>query len=237
MNIKLFVATPMYGGQCYGAFMLSIMALKEIAIHNNWDFHFTFISNESLITRARNKLVEQFLATDFTHLLFIDADIEFNAHLVSSLVRYDVDVVCGVYPKKFINWDSVKDIILANPYVKPGLVPSLVSESCVNYLSEEPDTSIPGLVSVKHAGTGCMLITRTALNHLSHFVPKFTDYGSDGLSEPKIKCAFFDTAIEEGSGAYLSEDYYFCNEWRKIGGKVYLAYNVKLKHIGSYTFS
>lgn len=238
-KVKLCVATPMYGGQCYGAFMTSIMGLDQVARDKGWDFCFVHIGNESLITRARNKLVEKFLELDCTHLLFIDADMEFNPTLLASLVDYDVDVVCGLCPKKQINWVAVKELIKTSPDTNPHLIPKRISaiDNNVNYFDGGyAVTDIPGLVPVKHAGTGCMLIKREVFTKLQTILPKFTDYGSDGLAPPKQKSLFFDTAVEEGTGAYLSEDYYFCYQWRKLGGTVYMAQHIKLHHIGTHTF-
>ena len=74
------------------------------------------ITNESLVTRARNILVAMFLANkDATHLMFIDADIGFNAENIAKMMtdtmRDDVEIVCGAYPKKGINWQTVIDAV------------------------------------------------------------------------------------------------------------------------------
>jgi hypothetical protein len=34
----------------------------------------------------------------------------------------------------------------------------------------------------------------------------------------------------------MSEDYYFCDKFRKVNGKIYAAPWVMLKHTGSYTY-
>ena len=41
---------------------------------------------------------------DYTHLLFIDAEIAFNPESVFRMLDLDEDVVTGVYPRKQINW-------------------------------------------------------------------------------------------------------------------------------------
>ena len=237
-KVKLCVATPMYAGQCFGAFMVSVMRLQTVAVGKGWEFQFIFNGNESLITRGRNKLVEHFLQLDSTHLLFLDADMEFDPNSIASLVEYNVDVICGLCPKKYINWESVKVLIKNNPEINPWVIPRLISlqDNNVNYFNNQQNQQIPGLVPVKHAGTGCMLIKRDVFTRMSKSLPTFVDYGSDGMQPPTNKPLFFDTKVEEGSGAYLSEDYYFCDEWRKIGGTVYMAPHVKLGHIGIHTY-
>jgi hypothetical protein len=76
---KLFVATPMYGGMAHGMYLKSCLDLQGLCSQYGIEVRFSFIFNESLITRARNYLVDEFLrAEGFTHFLFIDADIHFD---------------------------------------------------------------------------------------------------------------------------------------------------------------
>ena len=100
---KLFVATPMYGGQCVGLYMKACLDLQAICVRYGMEVRFSFLFNESLITRARNYLVDEFLRSGFTHLLFIDSDILFNPEDVLALLGLDKDVIGGPYPKKSIN--------------------------------------------------------------------------------------------------------------------------------------
>ena len=129
---KLFVATPMYGGQCFGFYTQSVIALTK-TMHGRMDVVFSFMFNESLIPRARNGLANQFLKDESaTHLLFIDADIRFEADDVLKLLDADKDVICGIYPKKEINWHTVRHAIsndVATDRKSTRLNSSHVSES------------------------------------------------------------------------------------------------------------
>jgi hypothetical protein len=53
---KLFVATPMYGGMAHGLYLKSCLDLQGIMSRYGVDVKFSFLFNESLITRARNYL-------------------------------------------------------------------------------------------------------------------------------------------------------------------------------------
>jgi len=66
---KLFVSTPMYGGQCYGFYTQSLLQLTNICREKNMENLMSFLFNESLITRGRNALVQGFMKTDCTHLM------------------------------------------------------------------------------------------------------------------------------------------------------------------------
>ena len=74
---KIFVATPMYGGMCGGQYTKSTADLATMCTKYGVELSFFYLFNESLITRARNYLVDEFLRSKCTHLMFIDADIEF----------------------------------------------------------------------------------------------------------------------------------------------------------------
>ena len=110
---RLFVGTPMYGGQCTGLYTKSTNDLSMMASMHKIPLKYYFLFNESLIQRARNYIVDEFLRSDCTHLLFIDADIGFDPRDALALLALQVsdpekyDIVCGPYPKKTIAWEKV----------------------------------------------------------------------------------------------------------------------------------
>jgi len=105
---NLLVATPMYGGVCNGAYTVGMIQLAPVMSMNAMAYRYAYMTNESLITRGRNSLADDFLDTDCTHLMFIDADIGFNPADIPTMVNADKDIICGIYPKKEINWMRVK---------------------------------------------------------------------------------------------------------------------------------
>ena len=76
--IKLFIATPCYGGMITADYFKSCLQLAALASTKKVELQFGTIGNESLVTRARNTLVQLFMDGDYTHLMFIDADISFD---------------------------------------------------------------------------------------------------------------------------------------------------------------
>ena len=98
--VKIFIGTPCYGGLITTEYFKSCMQLVALAASNKIELQFGTIGNESLITRARNTLVQLFMDGDYTHLLFIDADLAFNPDSVMRMLDYDKDVVTGIYPRK-----------------------------------------------------------------------------------------------------------------------------------------
>jgi hypothetical protein len=234
--MKLHISTPMYGGQCYGKYTSSMMRLvhetNNIGITLSWEF----INNESLISRARENCVHGFLKSDYSHLMFIDADIEFEPYDIIKMLSADKDIICGAYPKKAINWEKVASMV--NKGVKPENLPRnsvdwVVNSSREPYIDEKLNAQDETPQEVVYGGTGFMLIKREVFEKLK---PHVIEYINNTQYVDEKTYGFFQLCVCPDTGVLLSEDYFFCNKWREIGGKVYLAPWVKLHHIGTYVF-
>jgi hypothetical protein len=237
---KVFIATPMYGGLCTGGYAMGMLSSVQVFSNNNVQMYYGYMQNESLITRARNRLTDDFLATDSTHLMFIDADITFNPEDIVRMLNADKDIICGLYPKKEINWPSVasavKDGVPADELHRwtGAFVVNLVGNV------QEQQGSINQPMEISNGGTGFMLIKRKVFEHLKQFVPTYTnDMHLTVETNPKksILHEFFDTSIDEETNRLLSEDYHFCKLARSHGFHVYAAPWAKLTHSGTYNFS
>jgi len=236
---KIFIATPMYGGMCAGFYTQSIIQLLTTCQANGVDAEFSFMFNESLITRARNSLTNTFLKTDCSHLMFIDSDIKFRAEDVIHMIRANKDVLCGIYPKKEINWYSVKAAM--DRGVPFDQLKSHTGSFVVNLVNYVGEVTVPigEPVEIFNGGTGFMLINREVFEKLGEVVPSYSndvvDLGGKMAQSEPIK-EFFTTSIEPGTNRLLSEDYHFCRIWRESGGQVFAAPWCQLAHIGTYTF-
>lgn len=235
---KLFICTPMYGGQCFGFYTQSLLQLNNVLRDNEIQSMMSFMFNESLITRARNALAHQFMKTDCTHLFFIDADIRFQAPDVLKMIEADKDVICGIYPKKEVNWNSVKramDAGVPNEELKWH-----TGSFVVNLVGYAGEVTVPvnEPVEIWNGGTGFMLIKREVFEKLEDLVPAYTNDVTDlggNIKADEIK-EYFATSIEPGTNRLLSEDYHFCRIWREAGGQVWAAPWAHLAHVGSYVF-
>jgi len=113
---KLFVATPMYGGQCAGMYTRSVADLSAVCAKYEIQLQLYFLFNESLVTRARNYCVDEFMRSTATHLMFIDSDIGFDPQDVIAMLAMmtdesEYDVMGGPYPKKCISWEKIKQAV------------------------------------------------------------------------------------------------------------------------------
>jgi hypothetical protein len=245
---KLFIATPMYGGMAFGLYMKSCLDLQMTMAQYGIEVKFSFLFNESLITRARNYLVDEFLRTDYTHMMFIDSDIHFSPKDILALLALDKDIIGGPYPKKSINWGNVAHAARNHPDMDPGALQELVGEYVFNVVKGTQSFQVSEPLEVMEIGTGHMLIKRNVFEKMAAEYPniryKPDHVGQANFDGSRYIHAYFDTVIDSkesitggGSERYLSEDYMFCQMWRKMGGKIHLCPWMKLQHIGSYAFS
>ena len=166
--------------------------------------------NESLVTRARNTCVAFMMGNPAaTHLMFIDADIEWQASSVLKLASLNKDIIGGTYPKKSLPIDFVVNAL-------PGQTGEVVE--------------------VHDIGTGFLMIKREVIQKMFDEYPLKKYKNTIGL-EPKyddLCYALFDTMLVNGH--YLSEDYGFCCLWKRLGGSIHLDKSIVLGHYGTYMF-
>ena len=243
---KIFLATPMYGGVCHGAYTKALADLMILATKHAIDVKLYFMFNESLITRARNYLADEFLRSGYDYLLFIDSDIHFEAQDVLVLSHFainnnDMDIICGPYPKKAISWEKIKQAVDRGFADKnPLLLEEFVGDYVFNPADGITQFKIDEPVEVKEGGTGFMLIKRTAFEAWDKAYPE-RSYKPDHVRTKSFDgsreiMAYFDCVIDPESKRYLSEDYMFCQHSRAIGLKVWMLPWIKLKHAGTYIF-
>lgn len=240
-GINLFVGTPMYGGNAHGMYIKSCLDLQSVCFQYGIPVRFQYLFNESLITRARNYLVDEFLRSDCTHLLFIDSDIDFNAIDILALLAIDKDLIGAPYPKKSISWKNVKNAVLKNPDIEPGLLENVVGEYVFNVVPGTKQFKVTEPIEVLELGTGYMLIKREVFTKFKEAYPhleyKPDHVGSAHFGGDRYIHAYFDTIIDPETDRYLSEDYMFVRHWRDIGGKVWMCPWMQTKHVGTYAFT
>ena len=144
----LAICTPCYGGQVTEKHYVSMISYTIACMKNNMIFSIETMANESLVTRARNNLVAKMMVNPkTTHLMFVDADVGFDAESIYKLIAHDKDVVGGIYPKKTFEPDYV-----FNPTT---------------------DAKRDGnLIEVEDIGTGFLLIKRSVFETMMNKFPK-----------------------------------------------------------------
>lgn len=244
---SLFIGTPMYGGQCAGLYTKSTNDLSMMCATHQIPMKYYFLFNESLIQRARNYIVDEFMRSNCSHLLFIDADIGFNPKDALALLALQInepekyDIITGPYPKKTIAWEKVaraasQGFADENPFA----LEQFTSDYVFNPVKGMTQFKLNEPVEVSEAGTGFMLISRQALEKYRDAYPELSykpdHVRTDQFDGSREITAFFDCIIDPTSKRYLSEDYFFCRKAREIGLRVWMCPWMQINHVGSYIF-
>jgi len=211
---RVHICMPCYGGMLTESTFMSFIKWSNTARQLGIDWTMETLTNESLISRARNTMVAKFLANpDSTHLMFVDADIGWEPWHLLVLLNRDVDVIGGLYPMK-----------------------SLPIKWCVNGF-DGAEEGADGLQEVSKTGTGFFLVKRHVFDKINAHPatkPFINDIGLPVELNPHMK-TYFDTAVRENR--YYSEDWTFCENWRDLGGRIWVDKRVLLRHTGTYTFA
>ncbi len=233
---KVFVATPCYAGQVHVKFMECVMALQHALFTNGIGFEFFTIPFDSLIPRARNASVTRFMASeDATHLLFVDADIQFHPLSVIKMLRENKDVICGCYPKKALDFESLKKHISKIENTME-LIQSSVNYA-FNFKPQSTHRVEHGVVEVLDAPTGFMMVRKQVFRDLMRTYPE-SEYRNDVRAyQVTPDDRFFNLFPSQVfDGRYLSEDYGFCRLYQKTGGQIFADLTVKLNHYGQFCY-
>jgi hypothetical protein len=238
--------TPCYGGQVTEPFFRSWSKAHMLYTKHEIPYSVTTSANESLISRARCHMVAYMMANpQATHLMFIDADINFDPIDILHMLQHDKDIIVGAYPKKDLSWDKMAKAASNNDSVSSSDLQRLASNYALNFewnFDKSDKGTIrteDGLVKLKDAATGFMLIKREVIMKMIAAYPELYFNNDLLLDEEFAKWTylFFDCMHEEETKRYLSEDYAFCRRWQAIGGEVWLDPCINLDHIGHFTFS
>lgn len=213
-EINLLIGTPAYNGMVHIDYLNSIMEYHG----NKIPVTTLTIGNESLITRGRNTVISYFhKLKQFTHLLFLDADMYLSADNLIKLIAHDKDVIGAPVALKGYDSDG-------KPVYNVGKV-----------TGEEGQ-----LFKVDRVGTAVFMLSRNAVDSLiDDAVKSNLVYGSnphtrgDGAADIPMYDVF---QVGVFDGEYLSEDYLVCKKLQKLGYNIYVDASVKNRHNGMFVF-
>ena len=169
-----------------------------------------------LIHQARNYLTSVFLNSDFTHLLFLDSDVDFEPEAVVRMLVAKKDVICTPYRVKSMEVDKKMYTVelKKDARMEPGEI-----------------------IEITAGPTGIMLIHRDVFKKI---IEKFPDLKIKNpvFPEPgpdhQYYYSFFDFTFEDGYST--GEDVSFCKLVQKVGFKLYANTASFTKHHGSYAW-
>lgn len=240
------VATPMYDG-AQGPFVRAAMALALSAQTQGMGIDFSFLLHQPCIDRARAMLVDGFLRSDFTHLMFVDADVDFAASdIFSMLATMQRNPACGVigppFPRRKIHWGNVaRAALMGLAADEPERLARFSGDFAFAFLHDQQMFRLDEIVELEHLGSALMIIRRDVIEALVARHPELA-YRPDaeerqayGLGE-RVH-ALFQPMIEPKSQRLLAEDYAFCRRVRDCGFRIWLAPWARTSHTGPATFA
>ncbi len=208
----LMLGTPAYGSMVHTDFVHSLLAFRQA----NLNFSLVTLGNESLITRARNSLISMFWhRTEFSHLLFLDADVGLAAADLQDMLS------CG------------KDVVGAPVALKGRAANGGRIFNVGRSVGESGE-----LLLTERIGTAALLLTRAAVGAL---VQDAKDDGrvyermntSHGDAGSPIQYDVFQVGVKDGE--YLSEDFWVCASLRRLGFSIHVAPSICTRHHGTMT--
>ena len=203
-NFKLCIACCCYDNVTAG-FAHSLMQTCVELTKQGVEYCTLLFTGNCHVDDARNKLVRDFLATDCTHLMFLDADLRFDSDDVLALIKHDKDVVGAIYPYKEAR----------ERYVVKPIEGEIIGED--------------GLLKVSGIGTGFLKIRRSVIERLMEVSICHVDQmdGLDGAGQIPI---IFERIVADN--VRLGGDLAFCWKWRSLGGEVFADPSISMYHIG-----
>jgi hypothetical protein len=238
-HFHVYVATPCYSCQMTARFAMSLIRLHALFIQNGYTLSIDLMGNESLIPRGRNVLCGRFLKSAASHLLFIDSDIGFDPATVLRMLVHDKDVVAAIYPKKHIDWATVRAKIQAGEETEA--IHSMGLDYNLNIMSDKVTSAdiVNGFARVLDVPTGMMLISRPALERVCDAYKDTLQCINDIPGSRDVVpeyVAVFDCMIDPETRRYLSEDYAFCRRAQTVGIEIWADLASPLTHTGSMIF-
>jgi hypothetical protein len=236
-QIRLWILVPAAGDLIHATFSQCLNKLFILLNQHHIQTQMLFLPGDSLVTRARNNLAASFLSTsidpDSDFCLWLDCDILFEPESVLQMLTLDLDFVAAPYSKKGLHQDRIAESARLN--IPNDRMMASAGTPNVNWLTHPIRCDQP--MPVLEAGSGFWLLKRKVFTQMIDALPhiKFRrspdekHYGDHGYD-------FFRVGIWPDTNEYLSEDWWFCREWRKLGGTVYCCFWIKTNHIGPYLY-
>lgn len=204
---KICLATSVYQDPA-AAYTYSLQKSRLELHKQGINTAYILLSGNCHVDDARNSIVQEFLCTDCTDLIFLDADVVWDPEELIKLIRLEnVDIVGGVYPYRRENETGES-------------MPVLMYQD-----KEEMDAQ--GLIDVVGLPTGFMRIRRQVLEILA---AESLQYAKKGDNRATVPILFERTHI---NGGRLGGDLNFCRKWKLKGGKIQAAAELKLGHVAT----
>jgi hypothetical protein len=229
----VFIGMPVYDG-VKAQTVVTLNALTEAMNDRGVAYRTLLLPGISLLELARARVASAFLQNHATHLLMVDADMEFAPDVVMRMLDADVDLIGVSAPMKQLDLDKMRAAVLAerSNWRTAGMETTAA-------LGEKFEVVRGAAKVVDGVGTGLLLAKRTVIQRVHDAHPELmfrnTNPGAvkKGVEAEHI-CLMFRSGIRDG--VYYGEDIGFCRLWRELGGEVHVLVDADIGHHGSYCY-
>ena len=235
---KIFVGTPVHS-DCSIHYTQALLEFQQACFKEKTQGTFQLMKS-SLVTQGRNLCVSGFLESNFTHLLFIDSDIYFQAKSIFAMLKADKDVISVPYPLKTLMWDKAFRKMQEGKIKSPDDIRKALHTYPMKVPNDKNIDIQEGIMEVTDAPTGCMLIKREVFDKMIKAYPdkkivQKTVINGKYVDKPHM-WNFFDTTHDPKEKTFLGEDFSFCQLWRNLGGRCYSYVNDSIVHVGEHQY-
>ncbi|MBY0613420.1 MAG: hypothetical protein K2P80_14675 [Beijerinckiaceae bacterium] len=238
---NILIGMPSHRGIVTMPTLISLMDLQQVLL--SLQLQSTFVNVDAAeITYSRNSIANRvFDEREFTHLLFIDDDMSFDARLILDLLKSDKAIVGAICPKRTIDLEKFYEIAASG-----GSYDQARAEAATfvaRFPSNKSVQITDGWVPLEGIGMGITLIQRIVLEKMveAGAVPDMWQaserpHAATGASP--FRYGFFDSLYDDTLKTMLSEDLSFCKRWRThCGGEIWGNANYEIGHIGQMIYS
>lgn len=223
---KIFIATPTANGLMLSDYVVSLMAMTSDLHARGVATTYRTVDGPNVIVQ-RDILAHDFLASDCSHLLFVDSDMAFPADLAWRLLETAKQVIGTVYSRRGLDLDRLQTLLAGRTFDQAL---ALAHDWNVHFL-DNTITVKDGLCRVEALGTGFLLIARSCFTDM---VARLDVPFYQATHAPMRLRAYF-RELRNG-GAVWSHDYAFCKRWVAAGGEVWADASANLRHVGDFRF-
>lgn len=239
-GIHLHIGLPCYGGMLYESTMTSFIQFVLLATKLKLSWSLDTMTNESLVTRARNNLCAKMMNNKAaTHMLFIDSDIRFKPESIFQMLAAEKDIIAGLYCKKA--YPLAYNINLGSQTKMQGPL-FTVDTAATGFLlfrrsvyealiAAHPETKYRDDISL-----GAAFVAKGESNPYEPFMYSIFDTGIQYTTDAERDADLAKPINERIGGNYLSEDWMFCRRAKALGYDIWVDGRVLLNHTGTHEF-
>lgn len=235
--MKIFLAIPTTDGKVSTYTMSSAMRTQSGLYWKEVNMVVDMASYAEAAV-ARNLLAAKFLESDCTHLLFCEPDISWEPQVVGDLITAQSPFVAAACVQRTLDLDKYA---AARKKLKPGPKndenrrDAMRAATRKAYLPMKPPTLKGRFVDAEYTGLGLALIERDVF-----MVMQTADVVAPQAYGPqlgvKTTFGYFDRIQLQDRKITLSEEYSFCNRWRRCGGQIWVLEDAHTAHHGEFAF-